>query len=190
MVGVKIINVFGEGGMTNYRRLYVNGAAWFFTVNLAQRNNNSLLIDEIELLRQSFRYVKERHPFVINAIVIMPEHLHCIWTLPDGDTNYSMRWRLIKSYFSRGIPKGESISQSRGNRQERGIWQRRFWTHLIIDQNDFNRHVDYIHWNPVKHGWVKYVCDWTHSSFIRYVAMGVYPENWGHCGDFGIDGGE
>ena len=176
--------------MTNYRRLYIEGATWFFTVNLAQRKNKSLLVDEIDLLRQSFRYVKKRHPFVTNAIVIMPEHLHCLWTLPEGDTDYSTRWRLLKSYFSRGIPKGESISQSRVQRKERGIWQRRFWAHLIMNQDDFNAHIDYIHWNPVKHGLVKSVRDWPNSSFQKFVAAGIYPENWGHSGKFEIDGGE
>ena len=176
--------------MTDYRRLYVNGAMWFFTVNLAHRHHNSLLVDEINLLRESFRYVKERHSFTINAIVIMPEHLHCIWTLPDGDTDYSTRWKLLKSYFSRAIPKGEHVSQSRIKRQERGIWQRRFWAHWIINQQDFNSHVDYIHWNPVKHDQVKCVCDWPYSSFHHYLARGVYSKNWGHSGEFIIDGGE
>lgn len=90
--------------MTNYRWLYVKGAMWFLTVNLAQRQVNTLLVDEIDLLRESFRYVKERHAFTINTIVIMPEHFHCIWTLPNGDADYSTRLKLLKSYFSRGIP--------------------------------------------------------------------------------------
>ncbi|OQK16823.1 hypothetical protein AU255_02655 [Methyloprofundus sedimenti] len=176
--------------MTDYRRLYVKGAMWFFTVNLAYRYQSTLLVDEINLLRESFRYVKERHACTINAIVFMPEHLHCIWTLPDGDADYSTRWKLLKSYFSRGIPKGEHISHSRTKRQERGIWQRRFWAHLIISQKDFNSHVDYIHWNPVKHGQVKYACDWPYSSFHHYVSRGVYSKDWGHSGEFVIDGGE
>lgn len=154
--------------MTNYRRIYTPGATWFFTVNLAERNNNALLIDNIEQLRQAFRYVKQRRPFDINAAVVLPEHLHCIWTLPSGDTDYSTRWNLLKAHFSRSIDKGELLSASRISKRERGVWQRRFWAHLITDERDFNQHIDYIHWNPVKHGWVKQVVDWPHSSFHRY----------------------
>lgn len=165
--------------MTNYRRLYTPNSTWFFTVNLAERKNNPLLIEHIDSLRAAFRYVKTRHPFHINAIVILPEHLHCIWTLPPDDSNYSNRWNQLKGHFSRSIAKGERISTSRAKHRERGIWQRRFWAHLIMNQDDFNRHVDYIHWNPVKHGWVTQVADWRYSSFHRYVEMGIYPTQWG-----------
>lgn len=109
---------------------------------------------------------------------MLPEHLHCIWTLPDGDTDFSTRWNLIKGYFSRQIPAGENVSKSRTDKRERGIWQRRFWEHCLRDQDDFNRHIDYIHWNPVKHGWVQRVRDWPHSSFHRYVQAGIYPLDW------------
>jgi len=170
--------------MTKYRRIYTLGASWFFTVNLAKRHNNQLLVEKIELLREAFLYVKKRKPFEINAVVIMPDHLHCIWTLPEGDTNYSGRWNLLKGHFSRGMSKGEAISQSRIKRRERGIWQRRFWAHLLTDQNDFNIHFDYIHWNPVKHGWTKSVKDWPYSSFHRYVDSGIYSGDWGYSGDF------
>ena len=173
--------------MTQYRRIYSPGVSWFFTVNLAHRQNNHLLVEQVDLLREAFLYVKKRKPYDINAVVIMPDHLHCIWTLPDGDDDYSGRWRLLKGYFSRGIPKGECISQSRTKRRERGLWQRRFWAHLLTDQDDFNVHFDYIHWNPVKHGWVESVKDWPHSSFHRYVDNGVYSVGWGHSGDFSIE---
>jgi len=123
--------------------------------------------------------VKGRHGFEIDAMVVLPEHLHCILTLPVGDSDFSTRWGLIKAYFSRQVDRGERISKSREKRGERGIWQRRFWEHLIRDEIDYRQHVDYIHWNPVKHGWVQAVKDWPHSSFHRYVKMGVYPENWG-----------
>ena len=173
--------------MTQYRRIYTSGASWFFTVNLAHRQNNHLLVEQVDLLRQAFLYVKKRKPYDINAVVIMPDHLHCIWTLPDGDADYSGRWRLLKGYFSRGIPKGENVSRSRTKRRERGLWQRRFWAHLLNDQDDFNTHFDYIHWNPVKHGWVESVKDWPHSSFHRNVDSGVYSVDWGHSGDFSIE---
>ena len=154
---------------------------------MAQRENNHLLVERIDLLRRAFLYVKKRKPFDINAIVIMPDHLHCIWTLPKGNVDYSGRWSLLKRYFSREIPKSESVSQSRIKRRERGLWQRRFWAHMITDQDDFNTHFDYIHWNPVKHGWVESVSDWPYASFHRYVDSGVYPFDWGHSGDFSIE---
>ncbi|MCP4409944.1 MAG: transposase, partial [Gammaproteobacteria bacterium] len=130
------------------------------------------------LLRQIFRKVKEGHPFKINAMVVLPDHLHCIWTLPPGDVDYKTRWALIKAGFSRGIPLGERRSRSRLKRGERGIWQRRYWEHLIRDDRDYRRHVDYIHWNPVKHGWVNRVADWPHSSFHGYLRRGIVPADW------------
>jgi putative transposase len=176
--------------MTEYRRAYAPGATWFFTVNLAERKNNHLLVDHIKALREAFSYVKQRHPIKLDAYVILPEHLHCIWTLPPGDADFSIRWNLLKSHFSRTIAKGERISQSREKRRERGIWQRRFWEHMLRDQEDFNAHVDYIHNNPLKHGWVKQVVDWPHSSFHEYVSRGIYPKNWGSDGRFDIQAGE
>ncbi|PPD42628.1 MAG: transposase [Methylobacter sp.] len=173
--------------MTEYRRFYIPGATWFFTVNLAQRRNNHLLVEHIDLLRSAFRYVKQRKPYHMDAVVIMPDHLHCLWTLPPDDADFSVRWNLLKGHFSRTIPKGEKISTSRETRRERGLWQRRFWAHLIVNQDDMNMHIDYIHWNPVKHGKVRQVADWPYSSFHRFVEQGIYPANWGHSGDFGID---
>jgi putative transposase len=122
--------------------------------------------------------------------VILPDHLHCIWTLPPEDTDFLTRWGLKKGQFSRGIEKRESISRSRSTRGERGIWQRRFWEHLIRDDEDFNRHIDYIHWNPVKHGWAKHVADWPYSSFHHYVRRGLYPANWGAEIGLEIEAGE
>ncbi|WP_295400180.1 transposase [uncultured Thiocystis sp.] len=176
--------------MTDYRRFYIPDSTWFFTVNLAERRDNHLLVEQIDLLRAAFRYVKHRKPFRIEAIVIMPDHLHCIWTLPTEDADFSMRWSLLKSHFSRTIPTGERISQSREKRRERGIWQRRFWAHLLTGQDDFNSHVDYIHWNPVKHKKVRQVADWPYSSFHRFVELGIYPINWGHTGNFDIPANE
>jgi putative transposase len=178
----------GKNSMTEYRRTYIPGASWFFTVNLAERKDSRLLIDNIDLLRQAFVYTKQRHPFRLDAAVILPDHLHCIWTLPAEDSDFSCRWNMLKGYFSRNLEKGERISASRKSRRERGIWQRRFWEHVLRDQSDFNRHVDYIHWNPVKHGWVKRVRDWPHSSFHRYLAQDIYPEDWASPENQDIEG--
>jgi len=174
--------------MTEYRRFYIPKATWFFTVNLAERKNNRLLIEKIDVLRDAFRYVKQQRPFYMNAVVTMPDHLHCIWTMPSDDGDFSIRWNMLKGRFSRSIDVGERVSKSRKKRRERGIWQRRFWAHLIEDQEDYNRHVDYIHWNPVKHGQVKRVIDWPYSSFHRYVEQGIYLENWGNYEEAEING--
>ena len=176
--------------MTAYRRARISGATWFFTVNLAERKNNRLLVDNIDGLRNVMRKVTAEHPFDIDAIVILPDHIHCIWTLPEGDADYSTRWALIKAGFSRGIGSGEWRSESRRKRDERGIWQRRFWEHLIRDDLDYQRHVDYIHWNPVKHGWVRRVADWEYSSFHAYVEREIYPRDWAYEPDDEIDAGE
>jgi putative transposase len=176
--------------MTQYRRASVPGATWFFTVNLAERRGNHLLVDEIDVLRTAFRAVQAAHSFRMDAAVILPDHLHCIWTLPPGDSDFSTRWGLIKGTFSRSISKEERVSESRVKRGERELWQRRFWEHLVRDEDDFRRHVDYIHWNPVKHGWVKRVADWPHSSFHIYLRRGVYGTNWGELAVVDLEAGE
>lgn len=163
--------------MTEYRRYFVSGGAYFFTVNLAERSGH-LLVDHIDLLRRAFASTQREHPFTIDAAVILPEHLHAVWTLPAGDADFSQRWRKIKSRFSRGLPRTESRSASRIIKGERGIWQRRFWEHVIRDEKDFRQHVDYIHYNPVKHGHCQRVADWPYSTFHRYVASGIYPQEW------------
>jgi putative transposase len=116
--------------MTAYRRSSVPGGAYFFTVNLADRQSR-LLVDNIELLRAAFREVRRRHPFSIDAIVVLPDHIHAIWTLPQDDSNFAVRWQLIKAGFSHGMPEGETISPSRSRKRERGIWQRRYWEHTL-----------------------------------------------------------
>jgi putative transposase len=163
--------------MTGYRRNFVPGGCYFFTVNLTDRSAR-LLTDHIGLLRSAFRETRIRHPFTIDAIVVLPDHLHAIWTLPDRDQDFATRWRLIKSAFSRAVPKTEAISASRARKSERGIWQRRYWEHTLHDERDFERHVDYIHFNPVKHGHTKRVADWPFSSFHRMVRLGIYPVDW------------
>ncbi len=160
-----------------YRRAKVPGATYFFTVNLAERQR-TLLVDHVDLLRAVFQHVKTVHPFHIDAMVILPDHLHALWTLPEGDADYPVRWALIKAGFSRRIPKGERQNESRLAKGERGIWQRRYWEHLIRDDSDYARHVDYIHYNPVKHGYVRYAKDWPYSSFHRYVRSRILPADW------------
>jgi putative transposase len=163
--------------MTNYRRNFVPGGSYFFTVNLADRRLR-LLTDRVDRLRAAFRYVRARHPFPVEAAVILSDDLHAIWTLPEEDVDFSTRWRLIKAAFSRGLPQSESVSTSRFAKGERGIWQRRYWEHTLRDEGDLERHVNYIHFNPVKHGHVSRVCDWPYSSFHRMVRLGIYPEDW------------
>jgi len=162
--------------MTNDRRYSVLGGTVFFTANLAERSKH-LLVEDIDRLREAFRLVKTELPFEIDAIVILPEHLHALWTRPTDDMDYSIRWKRIKREFSCRFPKTERRSASRRLRGERGIWQRRFWEHVIRDENDYDRHFDSIHSNPVKHGWVERVRDWPCSSFHRYVRKGAYPIN-------------
>lgn len=164
--------------MTSYRRSRTPGATWFFTVNLAERRGNSRLVDHIDLLRAAFARTRARHPFGIDAIVILPDHLHCLWRLPPDDADYATRWALIKAGFSRALPKGERTSASRLKRGERGIWQRRFWEHQIRDERDYERHADYLHYNPVKHGHAPTASAWPHSSFHAFVAKGIYPRDW------------
>jgi putative transposase len=165
----------------HYRRAKTPGATYFFTIVTHQRQ--ALLCDPqtVDLLRTSFRTVKVKHPFTIDAIVVLPDHLHCIWTLPEADADFSTRWRLIKAEFSRHCPEHykRQRSKSRLSKGEQAIWQRRFWEHRIRDESDFIHHADYIHYNPVKHGWVEAPKDWKYSSFRRFVQDGVYTADWG-----------
>jgi putative transposase len=163
--------------MPNYRRAFVPGGCWFFTVNLLDRQS-TLLSDSVELLRDAVRATRQSHPFHIDAMVVLPDHLHAVWTLPPDDADFSVRWRLIKTRFAKAIPPGERLSPVRQARNERGIWQRRFWEHLIRDERDYARHLEYCYINPVKHGLVRRVCDWPHSSFHRDVRAGIFPIDW------------
>ena len=175
--------------MTDYRRDHTPGASWFFTLNLADRRQ-TLLTDHIDLLRASFHSIMQQHPWRIEAIVILPDHLHALCTLPTGDADFALRWRLIKTTFSRAMPAGERVSASRQRKHERGIWQRRYWEHRIRDQTDFKRHVDYIHHNPCKHGHVPRVADWPWSSFHRYVQAGLLPADWAGAVEMHSEAGE
>jgi putative transposase len=169
--------------MPDYRRVRVPGATYFFTVNLLQRHGNDLLTKEIDLLRDSVQRIRTLYPFHIDAWVVLPEHMHAIWTLPPGDSDYSLRWRLIRTRFSRRLPLLETRSATRVSRGERGIWQRRYWEHMIRDEDDYARHMDYVHINPLKHGLVERVADWPYSSFHRYVREGVYSTEWATAPD-------
>lgn len=173
----------------HYRRVTLKGATYFFTINLADRQS-TLLTAHIDDLRQAVREVHRAHPFEIIAWVVLPEHMHTVWSLPSEDAGYSMRWNQIKGRFSRRIAKNEYVTPSRAGKRERGIWQRRFWEHWIRDEVDLERHVDYIHYNPVKHGLVDKVVDRPYSSFHRFVQRGWLSEDWGCSGEFTGDFGE
>lgn len=167
--------------MPNYRRAYVRGATYFFTVVTYERH--PIFRDEraVALLRDSFESVRLAYPFIVDSVVALPDHLHCIWRLPENDADFSERWRRIKARFSRKYAESTwgNISESMHRKKEKGIWQRRFWEHLIRNQEDLNRHRDYIHYNPVKHKLVDSPRKWKHSSFQRFVERGFYPEEWG-----------
>jgi putative transposase len=164
--------------MPHYRRNRLNGGTYFFTVAIADRRLD-LLVRHVDPLRAALRAEKVRAPFTNLGLVILPDHLHALWRLPEGDADYSSRWRRIKARFSRALPKGESLSGSRMAKGERGIWQRRFWEHTIRDEVDLRHHLDYIHFNPVKHGMAPRVAEWPHSTFHAYVAQGIYSPGWG-----------
>lgn len=169
-----------------YRRAWVAGESYFFTVVTDGRR--PLLASEpaVSLLRQALRAVQMRHPFAVEAMVVLPDHLHCIWTLPPRDADYATRWRLIKTWFTKhwdpvflGTASGyAALNPPTGSR----IWQNRYWEHVIRDETDFERHANYIHYNPVKHGHVSSVADWPYSSFRRFVSAGIYPADWGNGG--------
>lgn len=151
--------------MPNYVRPTVKGATVFFTVALADRSSD-LLVSEVERLRQAVRVTWLERPFAIDAWVVLPDHLHCVWTLPEGDRDFATRWRLIKTRFSRELPKG-SLRRSHITRNERGLWQRRYWEHHIRDDEDYRVHIRYCWLNPVKHGLVDRPEDWPYSSYHR-----------------------
>jgi putative transposase len=176
--------------MSNYRRYRVKGGAYFFTVNLLERYPNDLLVRHVDTLRSIVRKVRMNYPFHIDAWVVLPDHMHCVWTLPEGDADFAGRWRLIKQSFSKTLPLIELRSKTRITRGERGIWQRRFWEHLIRDEADLTVHIDYCHINPVKHGYVKRVADWPYSSFHRHVARGIYPLDWAGAPEISMNMGE
>ncbi len=163
--------------MPEYRRLLVPGSCYFFTVNLADRGSDRL-VREIAALRHAVAATRMHHPFTIDAWVVLPDHLHAIWTLPAGDYSFSARWASIKRLFSWQQPRGEARSPSRMRKRERGVWQRRFWEHMIRDEADYRAHVDYVHFNPVKHGLVSHPALWPHSTIHRAIVRGDVPASW------------
>ena len=170
--------------MSNYRRIYIPGGTYFFTVVTYKRLSFLTHSTVRATLRTSWRAVQEELPFFLIALCLLPDHLHCMWKLPDKDADYSTRWQKIKEGFSRTIdrtilPSVES-TESRKSKREAPIWQRRFWEHSIRDQVDYNRHFDYIHYNPVKHGYVNKVIEWPWSTFHRYLSQGIYDPDWGN----------
>jgi putative transposase len=174
--------------MVRYRRNYVPGGTFFFTVTLADRRS-SVLVDHVASLRHAFRKTRSERPFMIDAIVILPNHLHTIMTLPPGDPDFSDRWRRIKRAFTRSVVTA-GVSVSRDHRGEYALWQKRFWEHTIRDEEDFERCADYIHFNPVKHRRVSSPVAWPFTSLHRYIRAGILPPDWGGDGqadnaDFG-----
>ena len=170
--------------MPDYRRNRVPGGIYFFTVNLLERDSR-LLVEHIDSLRAAVRLVRGKMPFHIDCWVVLPEHMHCIWTLPVGDADFAARWKTIKIGFAKTIPQTEQLSAVCLAKGERGIWQRRYWEHTIRDERDYEAHVDYVHINPLKHGLVSRVADWPYSSFHQFVAAGIYPQDW--AGDASVD---
>jgi putative transposase len=177
--------------MPNYRRWYVPGGTYFFT--LVAFDRRKILTSDLArpLLHDAIREVRQVAPFEIVAWVLLPDHMHSVWTLPSGDAEYSRRWQAIKESFTKAyLAAGGSEgvrNRSRRHRRERAVWQRRFWEHTVEDEEDLERCVDYIHWNPVKHGLVNRVRDWPWSTFHRYVAAGQYSIGWGEvdpCPDY------
>jgi|ERR1043166_657870 putative transposase len=163
--------------MSRYRRARIEGGWFFFTVTLADRRTD-LLVRHIDRLRNAYAAARRRDSFETIAICVLPDHLHAIWALPENDADFSHRWSLIKHNFSCGLPANPDRSASKFGRREKGIWQRRYWEHAIRDEADLSRHIDYIHFNPIKHGLVSRARDWPHSSFHRYVARGLLPVDW------------
>lgn len=167
--------------MPNYRRRFAPGGDFFFTVNLLDRRQ-SLLTENIRALRAAYGYVQKRHPFETVAICILPDHLHCVWRMPPEDSDYPMRWRLLKSRFTKALSR--SADSRKGRREgERGVWQRRFWEHCLRDADDLDRHVDYIHWNRVKHGLAHDPDDWPYSTYKVWKnevgrPVSIPPEDW------------
>jgi putative transposase len=181
-------------GMSWYRRNKTPSGTYFFTLVTYRRRR--ILTDDTcrQWLREAIQLTRRNRPFIIDAWVLMPDHMHCLWTLPEGDADYATRWKVIKTEFSKRAGstyhKQEWMTRSKRKRRESTMWQRRGWEHLIRNETDYARHFDYIHYNPVKHELVQRVQDWPYSSFHRYVKEGVYSVDWGGVvPDFG-DGSE
>ena len=185
--------------MPNYLRPEVTGATIFFTVAIAQRGQD-LLCREVETLREAVNQTRAARPFEIEAWVVLPDHLHAIWTLPKGDADFSTRWGAIKARFSKSMGragftppppvgfKNGGVNPALRRKGEVGLWQPRFWDHHIRDQADFDAHMRYCWGNPVKHGFVERAVDWPYSSIHRDIARGMVEPEWSGMapeGEFG-----
>jgi len=166
--------------MSRYRRNRTPGGTFFFTVNTYRRQKLFNDPKTRAILRAVFEKIQRTKPFQMIALCLLPEHIHCIWTLPESDADYSSRWGTIKGHFTReyGAYIG-SRPRPGTTRRESAFWQRRFWEHHITGEADLNRHIDYIHYNPVKHGLVNTPADWEWSTFGRFVKQGIYEPTWG-----------
>ena len=169
----------------HYRRVRTPGATYFFTVVTYKRRPLFGHPHNVALLREAFRTEMQCRPFVVDAIVVLPDHIHAVWTLPETDADFSMRWRQIKRRFTQTCaPPARAVRPaSRVHKGEQAVWQRRFWEHQIRDERDLQAHVEYIHYNPVKHGLVTRPAAWPYSSFHRYVRQGIYEPDWGASED-------
>ena len=163
--------------MVGYRRNFVPGGTYFFTVALKNRSS-SYLTEHVDLLINGIKTVQKRTRFNDIACVVMPDHMHTIWRLPEEDSDYPMRWKAIKSLFTRSLIKS-GVDLAKTSRGEYPLWQRRYWEHTISGMQDLRSHIDYIHYNPVKHGYVSNACDWPYSSLHRYIRQGLLPQDWG-----------
>jgi putative transposase len=169
--------------VSNYRRWYVPGGTYFFTLVVQNRRALFSSVDRRALLGKAIRDIRAEMPFCSLAMVLLPDHLHAIWQLPRRDSDYSRRWQRIKARFSADLRRSgfpmPRTSRSKAERGESGIWQRRFWEHVIEDEAELEAYFDDIHWNPVKHGYVRHPAEWEATSFHRYVESGHYPREWG-----------
>jgi len=163
--------------MVNYRRNLQEGATYFFTVTL-QNRQSTLLVNKIHFLRKAMKQVMQTHFYTIDGIVILPDHIHTIWTLPEGDSDYPLRWKKIKTAFTKSVQK-EGLILEKTRHGEARLWQRRYWEHTIRDEYDLACHLNYLHYNPVKHGLVEAVKDWPYSSFHSYIKRGILSVEWG-----------
>ncbi|MEM7088398.1 MAG: transposase [Pseudomonadota bacterium] len=170
--------------MSNYRRVRIPGAKYFFTISLADRSSD-LLVREVARLRTAFAVTQKERPFWCDAFVVLPDHLHAVWTLPPGDADYSTRWGAIKARFTRGVKAGGAMgcnpilrTSSKIAKGDAGIWQRRFWEHTIRDERDYRNHLEYCWGNPVKHGLVAHPTDWPYSSIHRDIRAGRVDPEW------------
>jgi putative transposase len=169
--------------MPQYRRAKAEGATYFFTVVTHRRQPVLCLPETLDAMEAVFRDVAARRPFRVDAWVVLPDHMHCVWTMPDGDSDYSVRWSIFKKEMTKRLSASLvteiAASPSRQRRREGTLWQRRFWEHQIRDESDYRAHVEYIHFNPVKHGLARAPADWPCSSFMRWVTQGAYEDDWG-----------